>query len=80
MESFSPSCQCLTHVVKSLSKSNYDYIEKVSAPIAEVKFQPGLGKPGSRLTGLKISDVIMFRNRMSIHSLLDFHPGLKFSM
>ena len=60
MESFSLSCQCLTHVVKALLKINYDYMEKVSALIAEVKFQHGLGKPESRLTGLKISHVIVF--------------------
>ena len=46
MESFSPSCRCLTHVVKALLKINYDCMETVSARIAEVKFQPGLGKPG----------------------------------
>ena len=57
---FSPSCRCLTHVVKAPLKINYDYMEKVSAWIAEVKFQPGLGKLGSLLTGLKISHVIVF--------------------
>ena len=83
MESFSLSCRCLTHLVKALVKSNYDYMEKVSAWIVEVKFQPGLGKPGSRPTELKISHVIVFSpgwNRMSIHSLLEFQPRLKFSL
>ena len=45
---------------KPCFKINYDYLEKVSARIAVVKFQPGLGQPGSRLTGLKISHVIVF--------------------
>ena len=55
MGSFSPSCRCgQSHI-----ESNYDYMEKVQAQIAEVKFQPCLGKPGSRLTGLKISRVII---------------------
>ena len=53
--------------------NSHHYMERVSAQIAEVKFQPG--KPGSHLTGLKISHVIMFSpgsNRVSIHSLPDF--------
>ena len=73
---FSPSCRCLTHVVKVLLKINYDYMEKVSAGIAEDKFQPGP-------TGPKICHVIVFSlgwNRMSVHCLLDFQPGLQFSM
>ena len=56
---------------------------KVSVQIANVKFQPSLGKPGSRLTGLKISHVIVYSRAkaiISIHSLLDFQPELKFSL
>ena len=48
-----------------------------------MKFQPGLGKPGSRLNGLKISHVIVFspaETIISIHSFLDFQPGLKFPL
>ena len=65
MESFSPSCRCLTHVVKALLKINYDYMEKVSARIAEVKFQPGPGKPG------------IPRNRTENFSCNRVQPGLK---
>ena len=73
----------LVHVVKALLKINYDYVGKVSARIVEVKFKPGLGKPGSHLTGLKISHVIVFSPGeiiISMHFLLDFQPGLKFSL
>ena len=42
------------------SHYKYNYKESVSAWIAEKKFQPGLGKPGSHITGLKISHVIVF--------------------
>ena len=83
IEIFSPSCRCLIHVVKALVKNNYDYMKKVSARVAEVRFQPGVGKPRSRLTGLKISHIIVFslgRNIISICSLLDFHPELKLFM
>ena len=59
MESFSPSCRCLIHVAKALLKTTYDYRDKVSARIAEVKFHLGLGKSESRLTGLKISHIIV---------------------
>ena len=38
-------------------KNIYDYMKKISARVAEVKFQPGQGRPGSRLNGLKISHV-----------------------
>ena len=41
-------------------KNIYDYVKKISAPVAEVKFQPGQGRPGSRLNGLKISQVNVF--------------------
>ena len=54
-------------------------MKKVSARIAEVKFQPGIGKPVSHLTGLKNSYEIVFNpgcNRVSIHSLPNFHSEI----
>ena len=80
MESFSRYCRCLTQVVKAMLQINYDYIGKVSARIAEVKSKPRLGKPGSRLTGLKISHVIVFSPGWNNKFHLEFQPGLKFSL
>ena len=62
-------------------KINYDYMGKVSAWIAEVKFQPGLGKPRPRLTVLKISHVIVFspdlnNNFHSFSSLFSPRPEI----
>ena len=68
---FSPFCRCLAYAVKSLIKNIYDYMKKISARVAEVKFQPGQGRPGSRLNGLKISDVIVFSPGWK------FQPGWK---
>ena len=60
MENFSPFCRCLAYAVKSLIKNIYDYMKKNFSPDSQVKFQPGQGRPESRLNGLKISDVIVF--------------------
>ena len=69
----------LPTVLALFFNNNYHYIEKVSALIAEVKFQPGTGKPVSHLTGLKISHVIVLSpgcNRVSSHSLPNFQAEI----
>ena len=55
-------------------------MKTISARVAEVKFKPGQGRPGSSLNGQKISDVIVFSLGLKIPTGLKVSHTYVFGM